>query len=260
MANPKPHTVTATSLSAAWADVFLAAHRSGAHELAPLTLRVEFPADGAQEDAALLAALDRYLASCGMDSIKTVADTIFPERQWNASKGDRNLFFQRYRKVYARLKALDVRNRNGTYFGRLIEESDSCPGGQLERLVYLYRRHPGLVKMRLQASIFNPALDHNRGARPGFPCLQHVSLAPYDQQLSLNAFYASQQLVSKACGNYFGLAALGRFLAGEMGISFAALNVFVGMAKLGKICRGAEYDALVNEAERVATGAAGAAP
>lgn len=86
-----------------------------------------------------------------------------------------------------------------------------------------------------QASIFDPGRDHVRNAQLSFPCLQHVSFVPQGETLTLNAFYATQQLLNKAYGNYLGLCRLGNFMADEMGLTFSRMNCFVGVAKLENI-------------------------
>ena len=55
-----------------------------------------------------------------------------------------------------------------------------------------------------QACVFDPIRDHTGAAQQPFPCLQHISLVPDERSgtLSLNAFYATQQLFTKACGNW----------------------------------------------------------
>ncbi len=53
-----------------------------------------------------------------------------------------------------------------------------------------------------------------------------------DKTLVLNAFYATQQILSKAYGNYLGLCNLGHFMAYEMGLTFERMNCFVGVEKL----------------------------
>ena len=84
----------------------------------------------------------------------------------------------------------------------------------------------------LQAATFDPGRDHVASAQLGFPCLQHVSFVPTAAGLVVNAFYATQQIFDKAYGNYLGLAQLGAFMAHEMGMPLARLNVMVGIAKL----------------------------
>ena len=62
-----------------------------------------------------------------------------------------------------------------------------------------------------------------------------MSFEPTPAGLVTNAFYATQQIFDKAYGNYLGLAQLGAFMAREMGMSLARLNVMVGVAKLDRI-------------------------
>ena len=86
-----------------------------------------------------------------------------------------------------------------------------------------------------QASIFDPARDHISTAQLPFPCLQHVSFVPQKNTLTMNAFYATQQLFNKAYGNYLGLCRLGDFMAHEMELRFERMNCFVGVAKMDNI-------------------------
>lgn len=53
----------------------------------------------------------------------------------------------------------------------------------------------------------------------------------------MNAFYATQYIFAKAYGNYLGLAQLGAFMAREMGLRLARLNVTVGVAKLAGVSK-----------------------
>jgi hypothetical protein len=89
----------------------------------------------------------------------------------------------------------------------------------------------------LQATTFDPGRDHVASAQLGFPCLQQVSFEPTTAGLVINAFYATQQIFDKAYGNYLGLAQLGAFMAHEMGMPLARLNVMVGIAKLERITK-----------------------
>ncbi len=89
----------------------------------------------------------------------------------------------------------------------------------------------------LQATTFDPEHDHTASAQLGFPCLQHVAFEPTRAGLVVNAFYVTQQLFDKAYGNYLGLAQLGAFMAHEMELPLARLNVKVGVAKLDRISR-----------------------
>ena len=89
----------------------------------------------------------------------------------------------------------------------------------------------------LQVAIFDPARDHVADAQLGFPCLQQVSFEPTTAGLVVNAFYATQQIFDKAYGNYVGLVQLGVFMAQQMEMRLARLNVVVGIAKLDRIAK-----------------------
>ena len=100
-------------------------------------------------------------------------------------------------------------------------------------MISQYLNNPGSRRRsKFQATTFDPARDHSATGQLEFPCFQQISFTFDDGELRLNAFYATQQIARKAYGNYLGLARLGRFVAGEMGLSFVQLNVFVGMAKM----------------------------
>ncbi len=101
-----------------------------------------------------------------------------------------------------------------------------------------------------QASIFDPGRDHVRQAQLPFPCLQHVNFVPQGETLTLNAFYATQQIFNKAYGNYLGLCRLGNFMANEMGLTFSRMNCFIGVAKLDNITKTSDTLALVIEVSR----------
>jgi hypothetical protein len=66
-----------------------------------------------------------------------------------------------------------------------------------------------------------------------FRCLQHVTFVPmHDGTLTMNAFYATQQIFRKGYGNYLGLCRLGAFMAGEMGLKLSRVCISVGVAKM----------------------------
>ena len=86
----------------------------------------------------------------------------------------------------------------------------------------------------LQAAVFDPVRDQTGSALQGFPCLQQISFVPdfRHSTLSLNAFYATQQLFVKAYGNWLGLCRLGDFVSGQTDLRFATLNCFAGIQKM----------------------------
>ena len=242
-----PLVIADTNLSRAWARLLLQVHKNAGKEVAPLILSVSgFAQDGtAVEDPAVRQALDLLLKlkpkRQDRNVVENVAFTIFPQRYWEMSRGDRHRLFELYRKTFPRLQAMNRKaNGRGLYFERMMMYGrGACDGNQLEWILSQYwegqQRRSGIRRSMLQATTFDPSRDHSASAQLGFPCLQQVSFEPTQAGLVTNAFYATQQILDKAYGNYLGLARLGAFMAREMGMPLARLNVMVGVAKLDRI-------------------------
>lgn len=236
---PPPLVINDTNLSRAWARLLLRVLDESGTEVAPLVLSVSgFAQSGkAVEDPAVRRALDNLLTRKGRSVVENVAFTIFPQRLWKMSRGDRTRLFALYRKTFPRWQAMNRKaNCRGLYFERMIMYGRGpCDGNQLEWILSQYLSRKGVRRSMLQATTFDPGRDHVASAQLGFPCLQQVSFEPTAAGLVTNAFYATQQIFDKAYGNYLGLAQLGAFMAREMGLPLARMNVMVGVAKLERI-------------------------
>jgi len=255
MSNSFP-PIEETNLSHAWSRAFLHVIENSGKEISPLLITLTGFNNGIpNEDPAIRYALDNCLKINNEQSVNTVANTIFPASYWRSK--NRNKLFDTYLKNLPRIKALAPnKNHRGLYFERLIAfGSESNPINQLEHIISMYKSRPGVRRSMFQASIFDPAQDHNSTAQLAsfkasifdpaqdhistaqlaFPCLQHVSFVPQKNSLIMNAFYATQQLFNKAYGNYLGLCRLGNFMANEMGLGFEQMNCFVGVAKMDNI-------------------------
>ncbi|NKC11839.1 MAG: thymidylate synthase [Gammaproteobacteria bacterium] len=235
----EPVVLRETNLSHAWLRLLLRVLDCAGTEIAPLVLSLSgFRTDGSHpEDESVRRDLDRLLAQRGKLSSEDVAFTIFPQRLWRMSAGDRDRFFELYRKTFPRWRALNKKlNHRGLYFERLaMYGRGPCDGNQLEWILSEYGSRSGVRRSLLQATTFDPERDHVRSAQLGFPCLQQVSFVPTAEGLAVNAFYATQQIFDKAYGNYLGLTHLGAFMAHEMSLPLAQVNVMVGVAKLERI-------------------------
>jgi hypothetical protein len=155
------------------------------------------------------------------------------------AQGDRAKLFQFYRMAFPFYRARNRQaNGRGLYFERLtMYGRGPCDGNQLEWILSQYDSRAGVRRSMWQATTFDPERDHDATAQLGFPCLQHVSFVPTKAGLVANGFYATQQLFDKAYGNYLGLAQLAAFVAHEMKIPLARLNVTVGVGKLERISK-----------------------
>ncbi|MBJ3785624.1 thymidylate synthase [Devosia sediminis] len=235
----KPEVIEADNLSLGWAKILLRIMEPGGHAISPLMFSLTgFDADGAPtETPQIRQELDEFLTAIGKKDVENVAFTIFPQRYLTLAGGDRHLLYRTYLEAFPRIKAFNpARNSRGLYFQRLIDYHDDGKSNQLEWMIEQY--NAGLKRRSMfQASIFDPSRDPTSQPYMEFPCLQGISFTfDDDKNLTLNAFYATQQIIHKGYGNYLGLSRLGAFMAKEMGgRKLERLNVFVGIAKADKI-------------------------
>ena len=242
LAAMQPVMIDDRNLSRAWSRLLLGVLDGAGTEVSPLVLSVAgFEEDGmVHEDPAVRQALDQLLTRKGRYKVEDVAFTIFPQRLWEMSRGNRTRLFARYLATFPRWQAMNKKaNGRGLYFERMVRYGcGPCDGNQLEWILLQYGSRVGVRRSMLQATTFDPSRDHVASAQLGFPCLQHVSFEPTAAGLVVNAFYATQQISDKAYGNYLGLVQLGAFMAHEMKTPLARLNVMVGVAKLERITKG----------------------
>ncbi|WPB79808.1 hypothetical protein KYC5002_11705 [Archangium violaceum] len=252
MSKSKIPVIEEDNLSLAWARMFLCLATRSDEELAPLVVSVTGFKDGeAMEDETVRNALDACLEATDRQCVNTVANTIFPQSVWLLTKGNRKEFYATYLENLPSYVAMALsKNGRGLYFARLIafytnpktgkrlsyvpEDSEVDDGNQLEFIIENCR--PGTRRTLFQASIFDPLRDHTRANQLGFPCLQHVSFTPdfKAKTLKLSAFYASQQGLDRAYGNFLGLCRLGAFIAHETGLTFERMTCYAGVEKMDK--------------------------
>lgn len=258
---PEPAVINDSNLSRAWSRLLLSVLGGAGTEVSPLVLSLTAFGDAGLigEDPAVRQALEQLLKRKGKLKVEDVAFTIFPQRLWEMSRGDRTRLFALYRATVPRWKAMNKKaNGRGLYFERMVMYGRGpCDGNQLEWILSQYGSRVGVRRSMLQATTFDPGRDHVASAQLGFPCLQQVSFEPTAAGLVMNAFYATQQIFDKAYGNYLGLTQLGAFMAHEMEMPLARLNVMVGVAKLERITKSdPDFAPLVAAAEVLVSGPA----
>jgi hypothetical protein len=239
------HLVQGDRLSDAWlaAMQLLLGRRDGK----AVNLNVAFPATEAY-DAEVAGRIDEVLAADNHWGISTVANTIFPEALYHPHLGEEAA--PRLYENYALSMRMHRRRRRDkdTYFNRLVAYPIAMSGpsdpkfplnddgtwNQLRFYVERLRNQrlgtrrsssyelgisaPTDGELRIQA----PYEDKRIGS---FPCLSHISLTLVDDHVHMNATYRNQTFVTRAYGNYVGLAALLRFIAAESGASPGEIQV-----------------------------------
>lgn len=179
------------------------------------------------EDEGIRSKFDRMLMSKSKQTVKTVANTIFPVCLWNP-KLERKTLFDRYATILPKLLKCP-RNNLGLYFNRMVNYQNGI--NQLEKVIEYYKSG-NRRRSAFQVSVWDPELDLKNAPRRGFPCLQHVVFAPKKGKLTTFAFYASQTLFERAYGNIIGICNLSKFVAHELDIDLAEVDLYVGVEKL----------------------------
>ncbi len=225
-----PFVIEETNLSRAWALAVQRIIDSSGSEITPLVLTLT----GFDEDENAREILDQSLLKSGKGSVQTVSETIFPDSLYKLAKGDRQTLYKLYTSNLERLKKIDSSNRKGTYFERMMAyEGNEGKINQLEVIISSLKSKNIKRRSKLQASIFDPRVDHTNGMFQGFPCLQHVTCyVSEDGGLVLNSFYAVQYLYQRGYGNWLGLINLGKFIAKEANIELERFICHVGVEKL----------------------------
>jgi thymidylate synthase len=226
-------------IASAWVAAFEALAESKGQEIVNLTVTV---ADPGSELTGVRQQIDRQVAALraagrrGFDkSVHTVANTIFPVSLYRAGRPE--AFYDAVRAAQSRRDGSITSwgSNAGTYAGRLVAYPTYNRGelNQIKRIIeYLdadlsYRdryeisltseapdENPDrpLSSPMASASTFVPAYDN---AARGGQCLSHISLNVTDDRLSMTALYRHQTFVSRAYGNFLGLARLQHFLVQE---------------------------------------------
>ena len=236
-----PVNIQENNVSIAYQKVLTAVMQARRHEVAPLVVSIGAFGDdySIPEDPAIRAEVDAFITRHGQKGgCHTVANTIFPIRMYERAQFDRQRLFDDYKLIFPRIQAAEKRlNNRGLYFDRMIQGNGGEADNQLD---YIIKRHntraeTGILRRSaLQVSIFRPIEDHQPTPYLGFPCLQHLSVVPNNKTgtLCLNAFYAQQDVVRKAYGNYLGLCRLAAFLAREMSLKVDTVTCFVGTEQI----------------------------
>jgi hypothetical protein len=250
-----PLSISGTNVSEVWARAFLEVTRSGTTLASPLVVSVFNPdGEGICEDRDIRQVLDFTLLKSKGFSTETVASTIFPRSLWNPNSS-RHQLYERYLRMLPQLIKAKRGNRHGLYFARLISSGPNN-FNQLEHIIQTYKRG-NHRRTALQASIFDPVLDHTHEVRRGFPCLQQVAFAPTQGRgLIVTGFYASQYIFERGYGNYLGLCNLGSFMAHELGLRLTQMNCIAAVAKSGDVPK-AQLADLIDYLRNAAEGSKG---
>jgi len=254
------------SITQAWLDGTELLQQQPGNTAFNVVLDISAPLMLGEQDRAVLAKVDRFLAAHGKNHLQTVANTIFPESLYRRYGAD-GVFKVYPGKVYPILKK---DNPWGTYVHRMVRRENRAGKvvNPLENVITALKteirgRGPkraryelGMTDPFMDISIADPALPSANKAIGG-PCLSHLSfkLDPASGQVRLVAFYRSHYYIERALGNLVGLARLLSFVANEAGVSPGPLTCISSYARIdvGPHWRRSEIDQLVCECKSMLT-------
>lgn len=232
------------NLSAAWSQVLLRLLEPGVQDLAPVVVSVsDFDSAGEpSEMPGVRSLVDDALRSLGKNSVRTVANTIFPSRLWRPGlNDDEDDLYQRYQAIWPKVAACPL-NRHGVYFRRLTSFQAVGAGkaiNQLRIIINCLKQGKPQRRSALQAAVFDPSRDHRPDPYLSFPCLQQVAFARIGEDgLSVTGFYTLQHQLTKAYGNYLGLCQLGRFVAHQADLRLVQANCMASAVTIGAGTKG----------------------
>jgi len=264
MLTDPPIVIAHGNLSVAWAAALL--REASPHtrtRSTPIMVSIDEFDEWQQpiEVLAIREALDRTIAAVNgnaprprVQRVDATAQTIFPHMSWSPRRprpAD-ELFEWYLHRMLPKLQHRSTLNRRGTYFSRMIAHKGVTSSGkireinQLAEIIRWYREHEQPpINSITQVTIREPIKDHTGAARQGFPCLQQLSFARHKGELVLGAYYPTESIFERGYGNYLGLCRLGCFMAVELGLRLARVNVLVLQPRRDEKLEG-PLDTLVN--------------
>lgn len=230
--------VVAPNLSIGWLDAVGLLDAAPNRKVVHLIVRI---ADPTQEDLEIRRSaqdlIDIYNESHQrrFNDIATTRNTIFPQA-WAKRFPEPCDLAEHYRLRYTRdqLRGFSE-NARGTYFGRIVaypRPGSTDVDDQLTDTVRKLRDETAThapKSSRYEINIYSEALDHNPMS---FPCLAHLSVHLHEQRLHMQAIYRNETFVSRAYGNFLGLAQLQCYVATATKVLPGELLVTVGHAEL----------------------------
>jgi hypothetical protein len=236
--------ISTTSLSQAWLRAAAMLHATRGGKAVHLMLRIaDPPLNDPEVDAAAQDLIDKVNAgkpeSKHLPDVQTTRNTMFPA-SWASRNPEPADLASYYRERYPRLRT-HPGNQSGTYFGRIVayprDTKHDDTADQLTKLVDKLRQEVkgGRPKSsRYEINVFSERYDTNPMS---FPCMSHLAFHLHDGALHQQAIYRNEYLVTRAYGNYLGLAQLQQYIAAACDLRVGEFIVTVGHVELERSCR-----------------------
>lgn len=233
-----PRSIVAADLSLGWLGGVRILDQMPKRKAVHLLIRIVDPAterDDVRAEAQGLIDSYNQTHKKPLNHIETTRNTIFPAA-WARRFPEPADLSDHYLAHYTKDLLRGYRqNARGTYFGRMVaypRGTGSPPGNQLTETVKKLRNelsNHGPKSSCYEINIYSEANDRNRMS---FPCLAHLSVHLHDRELHMQAIYRNETFVSRAYGNFLGIAELQAYLAKAVEVDVGELLMTVGHAHL----------------------------
>jgi thymidylate synthase len=166
----------------------------------------------------------------GVTSLSTVNDvvnTIFPTRLYQRNRTMRiGEFYDLHESIYKRGKTMHRKNRSrwGNYFLRFTKFGVGDVN-QLQAIIDAINLRDNDQKACYIMHTSSAEYDNNTRVI-GNPCLQYVQFGMYNGQLHLVGVYRNHDFLTKALGNYLGLAKLLEFVCNMTGRNIGTITCY----------------------------------
>lgn len=158
--------------------------------------------------------------------LNDVINTIFPYKFYLRSANLSNTqFYDKHEQIYLRGKSLHRKNRSrwGNYFLRFTKFGVNQLN-QLQPIIDGINTRTNDQKACYIMHVSSIDADNNTRVI-GNPCLQYVQFGFYNNALHLSAVYRNHDFLTKALGNYIGLARLLEFVCNKTNKAMGSITV-----------------------------------
>lgn len=207
----------ATTCARGWLSAAEYLVKSG-DEAYNLIVDIDEPLRHEQLDVEIITSLDQFLRSHRANPVVTVANTIFP-----------NDLSRRYTGTQLRDEYLRGHDKFKKSWGQYFERLVRWPADGSDQLHNLINRLRKQVTAKstfhniYEVALFNPPIDAHRNRNR--QCLSFLSFKLHPQRgLLLTAVYRNHYYITRALGNFIGLANLMRYVATEAGTTVGSLT------------------------------------
>ena len=220
--------ISRPSCTGAWLAASQAVYGLAGHEGHHVVIDVDDPVAFSERDAAVVKAVDAFLAEHGGNEfpVQTVANTIFPQATYDAH-GSPDFYDVYIKKVFPRLKRSP--RDWGRYFERMMAYPTAAgPENLLAHIVAEMQRNVAAERTFrniYELPVYNPTKDRT-GSPIGRQCLSFMSFKlDGENLLLLSAVYRNHFYTQKLLGNLIGLGRLMAFVAEEVKVKLGPLTV-----------------------------------